>query len=245
MNNQTTLSMSEGASGQMSAKRFQGLLDILIVFAPIIGIVILGNVIRTDTMAGGMVVNLGFVVSVIIGAVVLKMRGTSWRKIGLARPKNWPRTILLSFAAMVGTIIVITMSDALIQNLPGFEVEPADLSRFEPMVGDLSVLIFGVTLAWTFITFGEEMLYRAFLINRFGDFFQNTRLGSALAVVLSAVVFGFAHYVEGPAGIAGTAAMGLLFGFIYHKSGRNLWITIIAHGLLNTLRFVALYFGVF
>ena len=38
-------------------------------------------------------------------------------------------------------------------------------------------------------------------------------------------------------------AFGGLFGWIYLSSGRNLWITIVGHGLLNTLRFSLLYYG--
>jgi membrane protease YdiL (CAAX protease family) len=34
-----------------------------------------------------------------------------------------------------------------------------------------------------------------------------------------------------------------LFGIIYLRSQRNLWITIIAHGLLNTIRFILVFTG--
>ena len=39
------------------------------------------------------------------------------------------------------------------------------------------------------------------------------------------------------------ALSGVLFGAVYLTSGRNLWVTIAAHGLLNTVRFTLLFVG--
>jgi membrane protease YdiL (CAAX protease family) len=64
-----------------------------------------------------------------------------------------------------------------------------------------------------------------------------------LTVLGSGFLFGLVHFAEGPMGLVSNGAFGLLFGWIYLKSGRNLWITIIAHGLLNTLRFVLVFSG--
>jgi membrane protease YdiL (CAAX protease family) len=97
-----------------------------------------------------------------------------------------------------------------------------------------------IALAWTTIAFGEELLYRAFLISRLAD---HTMLGKKAAVAISALIFGIAHFAEGPLGIISNGAFGALFGWIYLKSGRNLWITVIGHGLLNTFRFILLYTG--
>ena len=47
-----------------------------------------------------------------------------------------------------------------------------------------------------------------------------------MSVVVSSLAFGFAHYQGGPVGILGTAAFGLLFAWIYLRSGRNLWVTM-------------------
>jgi hypothetical protein len=104
-------------------------------------------------------------------------------------------------------------------------------------------LLLMLTLAWTIIAFGEEMIYRAYIINRLGDVFGYEKVGLVLAVITSGVIFGLAHFAEGPVGLLTNGAFGLLFGWIYLKSGRNLWITIIAHGLLNTLRFVLVFAG--
>ena len=57
------------------------------------------------------------------------------------------------------------------------------------------------------------------------------------------VIFGIVHFAEGPVGILTNGAFGMLFGRIYSRSGRNLWPTILGHGLINTVRFALLYPG--
>lgn len=88
--------------------------------------------------------------------------------------------------------------------------------------------------------FGEEMFYRAFLISRMIDF---TAIGQWLAILIAGILFGLVHFAEGSLGILSNGAFGILFGWIYVRSGRNLWITIIGHGLINTLRFTLLFVG--
>jgi membrane protease YdiL (CAAX protease family) len=62
-------------------------------------------------------------------------------------------------------------------------------------------------------------------------------------LVISSIFFGLVHFYEGPLGILLTGLTGLLFGLIYMRSGRNLWVAIIAHGLVNTLTFLLIFFG--
>ena len=97
-----------------------------------------------------------------------------------------------------------------------------------------------LVLAWSTIAFGEELFYRAFLISRLVD---HTAMGTGRAVVISGMVFGAIHFAEGPLGSISNGAFGILFGWIYVRTQRNLWVTIIAHGLINTLRFTLLYTG--
>ena len=108
-------------------------------------------------------------------------------------------------------------------NLPGAEVAPIDQSRFNPLEGNLAMFLLFVVLAWTTIAFGEEMFYRAFLITQLGDVFQKSKLGTVLALLGSSVIFGLVHWVEGPLGVINTFFMGLIFGAIYLRTGRNLW----------------------
>ena len=55
------------------------------------------------------------------------------------------------------------------------------------------------------------------------------------ALIAVSVLFGYGHYYKGPAGVMASTMSGLVLGTAYLASGRNLWVTIFAHGFRNTL----------
>jgi len=58
-----------------------------------------------------------------------------------------------------------------------------------------------------------------------------------------AIIFGFGHFYKGPAGILDSTYSGLVLGGVYLLSGRNLWTSILAHGLSDTFAVVVLFMG--
>jgi membrane protease YdiL (CAAX protease family) len=217
--------------------------DIVLVALPIVLLGAIGNLIGLSTLAGGAVVNLGYVLAIIIGALLLRRQGSSWRVLGLANPSSWPKTVLAGVAAAIGAVALFVLAQALVVAVVtalGLELPGIDQSRFNPVEGNLPLLVLMLALAWTTIAFGEELFYRAFLISRMVD---HAGMSNKLAITISAVIFACAHFAEGPMGIFSNGAFALLFGWVYLKSKRNLWITIIGHGLINTLRFMLLYAG--
>ncbi len=217
--------------------------DILIVASPIVVLGAVGNVVGLSTLAGGAIINLGYLLAIIFGGIILKRQGSSWREIGLGKPASWLKTALLGVGAWIGAVVIFvavqTIAIGLLTAL-GLAPSEIDQSRFNPIEGNLPLFILMVILAWTTIAFGEELFYRAFLITRLIDY---TTIGQGSAIVISGIIFGVVHFAEGPVGILSNGAFGILFGWIYVRSGRNLWITIIGHGLINTMRFTLLYFG--
>jgi membrane protease YdiL (CAAX protease family) len=101
-----------------------------------------------------------------------------------------------------------------------------------------------LTLAAVYIisSFGEEVVYRAFLITRISQLGLNSRSGKIIAVILSAVVFGLAHYSWGPMGIVQTGFMGLALGLCYIYMKNRIWVLILAHAYMDTVLMVQMYF---
>ena len=82
--------------------------------------------------------------------------------------------------------------------------------------------------------FAEEFVFRGFLFNAILRY-----VPVAGAIVLSAIVFGFAHLQPGNAGaIAPLAAAGLVLAAVYYYSG-SLVASMLAHGLFNLVTVVA------
>ena len=151
--------------------------------------------------------------------------------------------MLLGVAAFVGAVVLFVAAQAIaasLLNVLGMAPSELDQSRFNPIEGNLPLFLLMLLLAWTTIAFGEELFYRAFLITRMLDF---TNIGRAFSILFAGIIFGAVHFAEGPVGILANASFGILFGWIFVRRSRNLWITIIAHGLINTLRFTLLFIG--
>lgn len=78
-----------------------------------------------------------------------------------------------------------------------------------------------------------EELYRAFMLAKLWRVWGGP-LARELTVVGSALLFGLGHAYQGPQGILGTAAIGLILGLHYMRRGRLLPL-IIAHGIYDTV----------
>jgi len=243
MNNQNVFSLNKAAGGADRSRLYRNLLEILAAFAPLAVCATLGHILGLKTLVSGLVIHLGYILSLLSASAVLKLHGTRWGEIGLARPKSWTRTLLISLAAILATIILINLVSAAVIYLSGSQLSEPDITRFNPLAGNLPLLLLYVTLALTTNTFGEEMLFRAYLTTRLADAFLNTRVGWTLAAIASGILFGLAHYGEGITGMFSNGSFGMMFAFIYLRNGRNLWSLIIAHGILNSLRYILIYLG--
>jgi hypothetical protein len=225
-------------------------LDILTVAIPLLvigfaGVILGGSASGGASLLGALSIHLAYLVAILIGGWVLRRRGSGWTKIGLGRPDSWGKTILMALGTMAAAIVVMLAVQIVSLNLPGAEVAPIDETRFNPLVGNLPMMLGGVLFAWTTIAFGEEMFFRAFLITKLQEVFASSKFATALAVAVSTIFFGAVHFAEGPLGFFTNGSFGLLLALIYLRTGKNLWVTIIAHALLNTLRFVLVFNGVF
>jgi hypothetical protein len=237
------LSSPELVSVQRKSNKVFLLLGILIVFAPLVIVGTIGEWLGDSTFLGGVLINVAYVMSVLIATAVLRWFGSGWREIGMARPASWLKTALLGLGTMIVYAVALLTLQALMQNVLAPNMAPADRSSYNALVGNLPLLLLMVLAAWTTVAFGEEMLFRAFLTNALAGLFPQSRARWAFALVGSSLAFGLAHFSWGLGGVVETVFMGLFLGFVYLRTGRNLWVTIIAHALLNTVGFIFIYSG--
>lgn len=230
------------AAAPVSVTKLGGMLRVLAAFAPLAALGFIGGRFGADTLPGAALINIGYVLAVAVAWLVLRRHGVAWRDIGLARPSSVVRTVLLGVGVLIASFIAINLVQIVAVSLPG-EILPPDESRFNILEGNLPLLVVLIVAAWTTIAFGEEMMFRAFLITRLAEIFQHTKAPLVFAAVGSSVAFGLAHYGEGPLGLATNGAFGLVLASTFILTRRNLWVTIITHGLANTLRFVVVFFG--
>jgi CAAX protease family protein len=178
-----------------------------------------------------------------VGIVVLFLnaRGIELYELGLKPPIPWKKTLALGAATMAALFAVtIGIQAALAQ----IGIEP-ELEDFAVIQGKPLLFLFSVTMvAWVGAGFGEEVLFRGFIMKNLQAMFKNEKIGWAAANVLQAGVFALLHLNQGLAGAIPVFAIALLFGYVFIRFGKSLWPLIVAHGLFDTVGLTLLYFGV-
>ena len=244
MNDNFALSISQSATRLFNSDKRGHLFGILAVFVPFVSVALIGGSLGSDTsFASGLVITFAYLLAIVIATAVLKAQGSGWRELGLARPESWSKTIVKGLGALLALAVLFIGSQIILTSAPDLALQPSDQSDYNALTANLPMLLVMIAAAWTSVVFGEEMLFRAFLTVSLAGALGNLKAKWALALAGSSLLFGLAHYDWGPAGMVETAIMGLVLGFIYLRSGRNLWITIIAHALANTIKFGLFYAG--
>jgi membrane protease YdiL (CAAX protease family) len=187
------------------------------------------------------VANILMLVTVWLG---LRLRGQGWAHFGLrfrgASRRTVVRAVLVSIGVFVAAVAAFLVGTIVMANIVGIP-EGADLSGYNYLSGNLPMLILALAGVYVVSSFGEEVIHRAFLINRIAELGGGGKTAWRVAVVTSSVVFGLVHYAWGVTGIVQTAFMGLALGVSYLVVGRNLWVTILAHAYMDTILMVQMY----
>jgi len=188
--------------------------------------------------------------SVAVATWCLWRRRQNWAGLGLGRPKSIGWTLLWTVVALILTMGVGILADALATGLIGAPSEAVQAidsryqGRFASVKGNLQVYLFWLAMAWIIGGFIEEMLFRGFLFARFEELFGGVPLAAIIAVICQAMLFGHQHlYYQGVAGWIATGAIGLVSGLLYLVFKRNLWPLVLSHGLSNTIGLTLLYLG--
>lgn len=169
----------------------------------------------------------------------LRFRSQTWSSVGLSRPRSIRHSLLLGVAAGVAMELFadFVTTPLLTQILGG----APDLETFRDVVGNLPLLGILLALNWPLAAFGEELVYRGFLMARLATLFGDSRRAWWTSLLLANIVFGFAHGYQGPTGVIQEGLNGALLGLLFLFSGRNLMVPMIAHGVSNSLAFVLMY----
>jgi membrane protease YdiL (CAAX protease family) len=175
------------------------------------------------------------------GWISLRVRKLRWRDVGLSRFKNWGTTLAYGLAAGLALeAFQLFISQPLLVRV--LKKQP-DLELFRALNGNVKWTLIAIVGAWTLAAFGEEMVYRGYLMNRVADLMNRTRWAWVVSLIAVHIGFGLAHAYQGITGIIDEGLAGFLFGVIYLRNGRNLAVPVIAHGLGDTIDFLLVFLG--
>lgn len=220
-----------------TASRLQAFADVLliaIVFIVVRTVLTLIDVPKPASIA--------VVVCLVVATLRMRRYEFDWGQLGFALPDSWALTILLAAVAYFVTILTIGLvTEPLADSL---KLPPSAFHRLGELNGNLPYLLFMiVVIGWGAAAFGEELLFRGFVLNRLQASFGGGSFSLVLAVLVQALLFALGHFYLGWRGVMNAVTVGLVFGTFYTVSGGSLWPLIIAHGLIDTISMYALYAG--
>lgn len=180
---------------------------------------------------------------VIVAAILLLVWFESRSLAGLGFRSNLSVTQVIGYA-LLAFAVVEPVFDFIVQPLINkITGEITDYSMFKVLEGDFALYGKYLLFVWVSAAIGEEVLFRGFMFRQFGLLIPEHRYKLAGIVVLSAVLFSLPHIYQGVSGLAVTFVFGLIFGVVYIKTGFNLWVTMLFHGLVDTLFLTLAYTG--
>ena len=177
----------------------------------------------------------------LLGWISLRIRGLRWRDVGLKLDQPFQKLLVIGVVVGIGMeALELFATQPLLSKL--LDKGP-DLDEFRRLIGNTQLLIIALALAWVLAAFGEEMVWRGYLLNRFADVFGRSTSAWIASAILISLLFGLAHFPQGPPGVVENIIDGAILAGVYFATNRNLLAPIIAHGIQDTVDVVLIYSG--
>ena len=231
----------------LKTNRWIQISELLLVFSPaFIMLPLIGTLSEEQLLTKMWIIWATNVCMMLLVGLGLWLRGDNPSSFGLtfSRPslKQALKTLLLSLLVCALGAFAYLLGTGLMANISGMP-ESADMSNYDYFQNNLGLLVLTLAGVYLVSSFGEELIYRAFLINRLTALGLNGKAGQIVVIVLSAVVFGSVHFEWGLTGMVATGMMGLVMALFYVFLDKKLWVLVLAHAYLDTILLVPLFMG--
>jgi membrane protease YdiL (CAAX protease family) len=188
-----------------------------------------------------LVILAGNVIVVPLSAVLVlvwaRWSGTPWSEIGYGKPASWIRTVAVGIVFGIAFKFMMKM---IVMPLLG---APPINQAFHYLAGNSAALpgiLYAVIIG---AGFGEETVFRGFMFERLGKLFGSGVIAKTSIVLLTAGLFGPAHYSgQGLAGVEQGVITGLVFGTIFAITGR-IWMLMVAHAAFDVTAVAIIYWN--
>ena len=151
---------------------------------------------------------------------------------------------LLVIAPLVAGLMFAVYLYVLIPGVTYLTGQPIDFSVFEAYKGNLPAVLGLFVYIWASAAFGEEILFRGYLMRQFVKFFGDGRMAIVLNIILLGALFGWIHAYQGITGQIITGIIGITMATIFYLRKYDLWFCIAIHGFFDTIALVFMYYGI-
>ncbi|MBQ4820196.1 CPBP family intramembrane glutamic endopeptidase [Aquimarina sp. MMG016] len=150
---------------------------------------------------------------------------------------------LLILAPLLGIAIFLFYGYVMMPSVTYLTGQPINFSEFEIYKGNLPATLSLLILIWTSAAFGEEIVFRGYLMRQFTKFFGSSKISLAINILLFGFIFGWIHAYQGISGQILSGITGMLLAVIFHIRKSDLWFNIAVHGFIDTVFLVYIYYG--
>jgi membrane protease YdiL (CAAX protease family) len=185
----------------------------------------------------------GVPLALLVIFIIYRWKKLPIKSLGFYKPKSWLKIVLIGLIVGIFYQIFDTFVLASVYEWLGFGV--VDLSGYDSIVGNNSMLLLFLIVSWTTAGLGEELIYRSFLLEHIGVFFEDSKAKELISLSISSILFGLLHFPQGIVGIISTGIAGFIFGLVYLKTNRNIWAAYFAHAITDTVGVLIIYSGLY
>lgn len=185
---------------------------------------------------------------IIIAAIILIIASAIeygkdlFKSLGFQREKISVKSLLIT-APLLAIISFLVYSYVLVPGVTSLTGQPMDYSVFESYKGNLPAILTLFTLIWVGAAFGEEIVFRGYLMRQFTKFFGSSKISIIVNILLFGFVFGWLHAYQGLSGQIVTGIVGMFLACIFHIRKNDLWFNVAVHGFFDTVALVYIYYG--
>ena len=177
----------------------------------------------------------------LLGWISIRWRGLRWKDVGLVAKQPFLKFVAIGLAVGVAMeALELFATQPLLTRLLN---KGPDLHELQQLVGNTRLLVLGIVLAWVLAAFGEEMVWRGYLLNRCADVFGRSTTAWIISASFVTLLFGLAHFPQGTTGVIENVIDGAILAGVYFATGRNLIAPIVAHGVQDTVDVLLIYLG--
>lgn len=181
---------------------------------------------------------------IMIVASAIEYKKGMFSSLGFQRKRIRVKSLLI-VAPLLGIAIFLFYSYVMMPSVTYFTGQPIDLSVFKPFEGNLPAALSLLVYIWASAAFGEEIVFRGYLMRQFTKFFGSSKISLVINILLFGFLFGLTHAYQGISGQILSGLTGMLLAVIFHFRKSDLWFNIAVHGFIDTVALVYMYYGWF
>ena len=189
----------------------------------------------------------GYFQMIIAGFLILIASAIEYKKdlfksLGFQRKRLNIKSILI-IAPLLGTGIFLFYYYIMVPSVTYITGQPIDFSVFEPYKGNLSGILNLLLFMWVAAAFGEEIVFRGYLMRQFTKFFGSSKISLVINILLFGFIFGWVHAYQGITGQIVAGITGMLLAIMFHIRKNDLWFNVAVHGFVDSVAFLFIYYG--